>query len=180
MDLLSKLKAVFEAVAPYISTIAGIVYLWEKRGSLISKIKSAALFLHLPEARKYFCGIYRRIFRSKVEVESKISLPDYVNSFGEWKSKSNAGIQLPVKGNAEIEVYKNVTSIGVSPLDPFSPSPLYGLDIEQKKLGYASYGKCILGISHDEIHRLAKQFYFREIVESQHNEIPANNYADNN
>ena len=179
MDLLSKLKAVFEAVAPYISTIAGVVYLWERRGFLISKIKSAGSFLHLPEANKYCLGIYRRIFRSNVKVESKLSLPDYVNSFGEWKSKYSAGIQLPVKVDAEIEVYKNVTSIGASRLDPFSPSPLYGLDIEQEKLGYASYGKCILGISHDEIHRLAKQFYFREIVDSQHNETPANNYANN-
>lgn len=180
MDLLSKLKAVFDAVDSYISTIAGLVYLWEKREFLISKIKSAGSFLHLPEISKYCLGIYRRIFQPNIEIESKVSLPDYINSFGKWQSNSSVGIQLPIKVDDETEIYKNVTSIGASQLDPFSPYPLYGLDIEQKKTGYASYGKYILGISHDEIHRLAKQFYFREIVESRHNGTLENNYVDNN
>lgn len=169
MDLLSKLKAVkavFDAVGLYISTIAALVYLWEKREFLISKIKSAGSLLHLPEVGLYFFGIYRRIFPSSIETESKVSLPDYISSFGQWKSKSSDGIQLPIKVDDALEVYKNVISIGASRLDPFSPSPLYGLDIEQNKRGYASYGKSILGISRSEIYRLARQFYFREIVES--------------
>ena len=94
------------------------------------------------------------------------SLQEYVNSFGSWKSKSGSGIkELSVKIDNGTETYKNVTSVRVFRIDPFSP--LYGLEVECDKEGYALYSKCIMGVSPDEIPKAVKPCYYKEIVESQ-------------
>lgn len=147
--------------------LAIIRFIWKKRSFIATKIKSTRLFHFLLKAKGTFLDICGRLFQPEIEIKPKVSLPDYVKSFGTWKSKSGAGIMLSVKVETETTIYNNVTSVRVSRIDPFTP--LYELDIELEKPGYALYHRTILGISYSEIYRLARMFYFREIVENYNN-----------
>ena len=145
--------------------IGGIQFTWKKRGFLVSKIKSTSLFHFLLKVKELLSDICQRIFQPKIEKNPKPSLQNYILSFGSWQSKSGDGITLTIEIDGQTEIYNNVIDIRASRIDPFTP--LYSLSIEQKKSGYALYGRDILGINSSEIQRLARMFYFREVVESQ-------------
>ena len=155
--------------------IAGIVsliiivgpFIWKKGGFFSSKIKNIGLFLYQSKVRQCLLRVYQRIFQPRVEIESKPSLRDGNKSFN-YKSKSDEGIRLPINISGETEIFDGVIGLKAAPIDPFLTS-LYSLDIEQNKPGYMLFGKCILGIDPDEVSRLKRQCYFREIVESQNN-----------
>ena len=155
------------------SAILGIIGLcWKKRDFLDSKIKSVALFLYLPEIKGYFSDICQRALQTQKPTNSQPSLQDYIQSFGSWKSQSG-GTAIPalcINVSGEIETYNNVTSVRAYQIDPFTP--LYGLGIEMEEPGYTLYGEDILGISYNEIYRLARMFYFRAIVENYNNQNP--------
>ena len=134
--------------------------------SLSSAIKCISSLLHLTEIRDSLSDIYSRIFQLGVKGGQNQSLQEYVNSFGSWESKSGSGIkELSVKIDNGTETYKNVTGVRTFRIDPFSP--LYGLEIECDKEGYALYTKCIMGVSPDEIPKAVKPCYYKEIVENQ-------------
>lgn len=148
-------------------------YAWKKRQSLLSKFKSTRLFLFLLKVKEYISDIYQRIFQNHKVNETQQSLPDYIRSFGSWKSKSSDGITLSIMVDSETRIYNDVTDVRTYRIDPFSQ--WYGLDIEYKKPGYDSYGKSILGISSTEIVKIAKKCYFQELKERQNNETFADN-----
>ena len=144
--------------------LAIIAFVWRKRGFLVSKIKAIGLSLRLPEVKERFLDIYQRVFQSNRKIEVGQSLQDYIESFREWTSKSEIGITLPITVDSITTIYHNLTSISISAL-PLDLS-LYRLDIELLKPGYMRYSRTILGISGSEFSRLARLFYFWEIVES--------------
>ena len=157
-----------------VAAILGIPTLvWKKRKYLVQKFKNISSFLRLPQAKESFLDIYQRVFQSYKKIETKPNLQDYVRSFSQWKSKSETGITLYIKVNSEPVIYNNVISVSVSRIDPFSP--LYKLDMELLKLGYALYTQAILGVRKKEIFRIARLIYYREIVESQNNETVPHN-----
>ena len=80
-------------------------YAWKKRQSLLSKFKSTRLFLFLLKVKEYISDIYRRIFQNYKVNETQQSLPDYIRSFGSWKSKSGDGITLSIMVDSETRIY---------------------------------------------------------------------------
>ena len=165
-------KAFYTGIALMIAGALG-GYAWKKRQSLLSKFKSTRLFFFLLKVKEYISDIYRRIFQNYKVNETQQSLPDYIRSFGSWKSKSGDGITLSIMVDSETRIYNDVTDVKAYWIDPVSQ--LYGLDIEYKKPGYTLYGKSIWGISHTEIVKIAKKCYFQELKERQNNETFADN-----
>lgn len=170
MDNLSQLfdiKSIISALT--VAAILGIIALiWKKRDFLVRKIKNISSFLRLPQAKEFILDVYQRIFQSYTQFENKPSLQDYMKSFGRWESKTRTGITLNIKIGSEQVIYENVVNFRVSPIDPFGS--LYNLEIELIKPGYALYTRSILGVSKEEIFKLARLTYYREIVESENNE----------
>ena len=165
MDLSKLIDMQSITSALIVAAILGcIAFIWRKREFLGSKIKSASLFLHLPEVKDYFSDIYCRTFQTHSKINTKPSLEEYIQSFGSWKSKSDAGITLRIKIDDEVKIYDNVTSVRASRISPFSP--FYALDMEQNKPDYALYHESILGVRHSEIFKIARLCYFREIAAS--------------
>ena len=150
------------------SIIAILIYVRNCKG-LAANVKgvssSLALFLRLTKIKKFFLDVYKSISQGDIKTNLKPSLPDYFNHSFNWKSESDDGTTIRVRVNDEIEIFNNVTGLKASLMDPFSL--LYELDIDQNKPGYTSYGKSILGIDHSVVSKLARQCYFREVVESQ-------------
>ena len=155
-----------------IGGIAGIItiikYSWKilvyvrNCKSLSDLIKRIPSLLHFAEIR----DLYIRAFQVGITGEPKLSLQEYLNSFGSWKSKSGSGIkELSVKIDNGTETYKNVTGVRAFRIDPFSP--LYALEIECEKEGYALYTQCIMGVSPYEIPKAVKPCYYKEVVENQ-------------
>ena len=65
-----------------LSAILAIIgVLWKKRMFLASKIKSVALFLHLPEVKVYFSDICQRVLQTQKPTNSQRSLQDYIQRF---------------------------------------------------------------------------------------------------
>ena len=165
-----------QIVGSIASIITVLNYVRNCKG-FVAKVKrissSLALFLHLTEIKEFFSDIYKRISQRNIKTNLKPSLSDYANHSFNWKSKSDDGITIPIRMDGETEIFNNVTGLRASLLDPFSS--LYGLDIDQNKPGYASYGKSILGVDRGVVSKLAKQCYFREIVESQSSQTSTDN-----
>ena len=146
--------------------IVAIIGFFRKNPNFLpSKFKSVSFFLRLPEVKEYFSDIYQRIFQTHKVTETQQSLPDYIRSFGSWKSKSGDGITLTIMVDTETRIYNDVTSVRAYWIDPFSE--FYGLDIEYKKPGYDSYSTSILGIRPTEIVKIAKKCYFQVLKEGQ-------------
>ena len=158
------------------SIITILIYVRNCKG-FVAKVKriasSLALFFHLTEIKEFFSDIHKRISQGHIKANLKPSLSDYANHSFNWKSKSDDGITIPIKMDGETEIFNNVTGLKSTLLDPFSS--LYGLDIDQNKPGYALYGKSILGVDRGVVSKLAKQCYFREIVESQNSQTSIDN-----
>ena len=130
--------------------------------SLSALIKRIPSLLHLAEIK----DIYSRIRQVGVKGGENKSLPEYVNTFSSWESKSGSGIkELSVEIDNGTITYKNVTGVSVSRIDPFTP--LYAIEIECDKEGYALYTKCIMGVNPDAIPKVVKPCYYKEIVENQ-------------
>lgn len=149
-------------------------YAWKKRQSLLSKFKSTRLFLFLLKVKEAYLEICQRIFQNHKVNETQQSLPDYIRSFGSWKSKSGDGITFSIMVDSETRIYNDVTDVRAYRIDPFSQL-LYGLDIEYKKPGYDSYSESIWGIRRTEIVKIAKKCYFQELKERQNNETFTDN-----
>ena len=165
-------KSVFSGLI--VLTIATIIGFFSKKPNFLrSKFKSVSSFLHLPVVKEHFGDIYKRIFQNHKVNETQQSLPDYIRSFGSWKSKSGDGITLSITVDSESRIYNDVTSVRAYQIDPLSQ--FYGLDMECKKPGYVLYGKSILGIRPTEIVKIAKKCYFQELKEGQNNETSSNN-----
>ena len=165
-------KSVFSGLI--VLTIATIIGFFSKKPSYLrSKFKSVSFFLRLSVVKEHCADIYRRIFQNQQINETQQSLPDYIRSFGSWKSKSGDGITLSITVDSKDRIYNDVTSVRAYQIDPLSQ--FYGLDMEYKKPGYVLYGKSILGIRPTEIVKIAKKCYFQELKEGQNNETSSNN-----
>lgn len=165
-------KNFLEIVGDIAGGITILIYSWKvvvyvrNCKSLSSAIKRIPSLPHLAGIQDSLSDIYSRIFQLGVKGGENKSLTEYVNTFSSWKSKSGSGIkQLSIEVDKNTRTYKNVTGVSVSRIDPFTP--LYALDIECDKEGYASYGQCIMGVSPDEIPKAVKPCYYKEVVESQ-------------
>lgn len=148
----------------FLAAILAITRLiWKNRGFLASKIKSVALFFHLPEIKAYFSDICQRGLQTRKSTNSQPSLQDYIQSFGSWKSQSGSGIPiLSIDIGGETKTYRNITSIRASRIDPFTP--FYSLTINGQESPNVNYSDSILGIKESEIFKVAKLCYFQEIV----------------
>lgn len=153
------LDAVIGIIA--LGIITFIIHKINPKGKLNANIIK---FFRFYKVKDFILYILQKIFQFKRKTEKKPSLEEYINNFHQWTTKNKIGINL---SNVIIddypETFENVVKIKASLINPFSG--LYTLDLEMTKPGYALFTQAILGISKEEIDKIAKRCYHETIIE---------------